>query len=144
MKIYIFLIWNCLWNMQRKVLFWFWFWITHLLFIVSFQGEPGVRGPPGPSGPRGIGTQGPKVRAQVCSVWRSGTISDNTETMNFMVFTLVLPYLVLITAEKPAFLTSYERWVNRMFTFIKPFSSSEEIRKLVSPKEVVAQCSKYF
>lgn len=31
------------------------------MFIVSFQGEPGVRGPPGPAGPRGLGTQGPKV-----------------------------------------------------------------------------------
>lgn len=35
---------------------------------MSFQGEPGVRGPPGPSGPRGIGTQGPKVSLQVCTV----------------------------------------------------------------------------
>lgn len=36
--------------------------------IISFQGEPGVRGPPGPSGPRGIGTQGPKVSPQVSDV----------------------------------------------------------------------------
>lgn len=42
--------------------------IGNLSFIMSFQGEPGVRGPPGPSGPRGIGTQGPKVSHQVSDV----------------------------------------------------------------------------
>lgn len=74
--------------------------INNLSFIVSFQGEPGVRGPPGPSGPRGIGTQGPKVSPKVCARMRvTGTISDNQMNFNFIVFILVLTYFFLITNE---------------------------------------------
>lgn len=43
-------------------------YINNLSFIVFFQGDPGVRGPPGPPGPRGIGTPGPKVSLQVCAL----------------------------------------------------------------------------
>lgn len=111
---------------------------------MSFQGEPGVRGPPGHPGPRGIGNQGPKVSPQVCALCKDQVQPATSKRTLTSRCSFDVTYFFLITDEKFSFLLFGELSVNGTFKSIKTFSSPKEMRKLVSPKKVVAQGSKYF